>query len=259
MHTRTTLPIAVIAALSLTAAGVALAAQSTTGRTTYSAGSAVSPSKGGTKARPVPVSVSGKIEEQGADGQRPDPSKVITFTWSGLRENGAGFPKCTADQIDAAQSTSVCPRGSRVGSGAVVGLAGPVSDPHQSFRCEKDLEIYNAGRGKVSWVLTGDSSKCAGVGYTPPTVVTWKNGPRKTTMTLPNPRNLSEPLPGVEAGATLVTFTFKKVTRTIDGKKVGYLSSVGCFGQRRRAFTLKHTDTSDRVATVKTTAGACKK
>src|SRR5262245_25517238 len=68
---------------------------------------------GGTKANPKAVSAGFVAEVKGADG-RPYTPTTIRWSWAGVSTNGAKFPSCTIDDIDADQSDENCPKGARV-------------------------------------------------------------------------------------------------------------------------------------------------
>ena len=72
----------------------------------------MSPARSGSKAKPVPVQLKFGFQVSEASGNRPSPIKTYSIGFYGGSSNGGPFPKCTAAQINAAQSDSVCPKGS---------------------------------------------------------------------------------------------------------------------------------------------------
>ena len=175
-------------------------------------------------------------------------------------QRGPHFPKCTAAQIDAAQSDSVCPKGSLIGSVSPAEAAlGPVSDPTQSVSCKgKTISIYNAGASKVTWFTEGPGEQCAGVGYLAPFTAALKKVGNSTHTTLTWPPNIVQPLPGVEGGFNLTNTTYFKVAGKPKKGKKGksfYATSIACKGSRD--FTVIIVDTEGKKTT-NTTAGKCK-
>ena len=180
--------------------------------------------------------------------------------WEGVTFNGGSFPKCTAAQIDAAQSDSVCPKGSLIGSVSPAEAAlGPVSDPTQSLSCKgKTISIYNAGASEVTWFTEGPGEQCAGVGYLAPFTAALKKVGNSTHTTLTWPPNIVQPLHGVEGGFNLTNTTYFKVAGKPKKGKKGksfYATSIACKGSRD--FTVIIVDTEGKN-TMNTTAGKCK-
>lgn len=213
--------------------------------------------KGGTKAKPKPVAPVFSFTGQGPTSDtRPGTPKEVQFVMQGLRENGGSFPKCTAAQIDAAQSDKSCPKGSAVATGGLHAKLGPEGDKTSNAACSKDFTLYNSGKHKTSLFVTGDPAQCAGVGYLPPIAMPWKAVKGGTMLRLPFPQNISHPLPGLEGSFDEMHFTFKTLKKKKAGKTVGYLESVGCKGTRK--LTVKFLpETSDPTESAAAKAGSC--
>src|SRR5947199_411065 len=88
---------------------------------TYSVTASTSPTRAGTKAKPVPVSIKFNYQVGEQSGQEPAAVKRYKISFYGIRSvNGALFKKCSAAKIAAAgNDDSGCPKGSQVGSGTV--------------------------------------------------------------------------------------------------------------------------------------------
>ena len=214
----------------------------------------------GTKTSPVPVGVSYTIKVSTADGSRPEAVKQLTEAWEGVRSYGKYFPTCSADKIAAAQSDSVCPKGSLVGTGKVHSLVAPDNDfAAKGSPCDRDTHVYNAGQDKVTVIFTGPGSKCLGTAYTAPFFGKFTNtggiGGGQATITTPPPEQ-TFPVPGVLVSSTSVSFAFPKRIIKVKGRKVSYLMSVGCKGKRAAKLIYQgqpHAETH----TITATAGSC--
>jgi hypothetical protein len=215
---------------------------------------------GGTKKKPKPVAITSLLDTSTADGTRQETFSELDVAWAGVKSQGQYFPTCTAAQIDAQQSDSVCPKGSLIATGKLTALVGPEADfSNPGAKCEKDVRLYNAGKNKVTNILVGDPSKCAGVGYLAPWTLTWtKKGGIQGGQMLKNPipTNISHPLPGVLGSTVHLETDYKKLTTKVKGKKVGYLVSIGCKG-KRTGLTNIVTDPSGAHLTDSQPAGKC--
>jgi len=159
-----------VAAAVLAAAAVAYAQ---TQVNTYSVKGSVTPSKAGSKKKPVGVKVNFNYQIGEKNGLQPSAVKRYKIDIYGVRAvNGDKFPTCTASQINSAgNSDTVCPSGSRVGSGTIQNFVYADSDPsgkNGGFPCAKKLNIYNSGKGKGALFVFGDPNKCGGVGNLAP-------------------------------------------------------------------------------------------
>jgi hypothetical protein len=247
------------AVVALAAASLALA--QVTSENTYEIKASSSPTTAGSKSKPVPISTSVSIVVGEKSGNRPATWKSLTTAYAGVRQNGDLFPKCTATQIANAQSDSGCPKGSLVGTGKLVGLIGPATDFTQpGVKCEKDIRVYNGGKGKESLLLVGPGSKCGGVSYNPPAPMTWSNSGGVAggqSVKLPIPSNIAHPLPGVTGSVGESVIKYKKVTVKKGGKTRGYLESVGC-KSGKRAYTVTILEDPAKTFKENGSTGSCK-
>ncbi len=248
---RNLLLVAAIAALGTS--GIAYAATSADTNTVVAKAT-----KGGTKKKPKAVAASFTLMSSGTGGARPDSPADFRWIWKGVKENGGKIPTCSADQIDAAQSDSVCPKASNVGHGEIKAYLGPDGDKTQNAQCTKQLTVYNSGAGKSVLFATGDPAQCAGVGYLAPIPMTSKTSGTTTTMGFVFPDNISHPLPGLSGAFQSFTLSFTKSAVKKGGKTYSYLSSTGCKGKRGFTFTEKYAPESGLDPKVsKASAGAC--
>jgi hypothetical protein len=252
--------------LALTALFVVGLATTAYAATTYSVSATGSPAAGSKKS---PAPFTGGFSMSATNGANRQ-STPTSWKWSmeGVVFNGAGMPTCTAAQIDAAQSDSVCPPGSLIGvANPADGRLGPQTDDSSFVECKgKYINMYNAGPNLQVWLFTGPGDQCAGVGYLPPFNVTLQTQGKTTTSTLVFPDNIAHPLPGIEGSLTQIDT--KYINRSVKvksksaassaskkGKKRYYMSSVGCSGTRD--FTMTVTD-EEGAKTNTTSAGTCR-
>jgi hypothetical protein len=128
---------------------------------TYSVTASVSPTKAGTKKKPVPVAVKFDYQVGEQSGLRPAVEIAYSIQFDGIQSNGELFPKCTAAQINAAGSNAPCPSGAKVGAGNVENFAGSSSNPaDKSQACHLDLTEYNGGKGLLTLYLSGGPPTC---------------------------------------------------------------------------------------------------
>jgi hypothetical protein len=215
-------------------------------------------SSGGKPKKPKPISATFKFESHGPNNSRPSNPQELDFLFAGVRNNSAKFPTCTAAAMDAAQSDSVCSKGSRIATGTLTAQLGPTTDKNSNANCAKTMNVYNSGSGKASFFNHGDASQCAGVGYLPPIAMFWKKVGKATMLRLPVPGNIQQPLPGIEGGFTSFSLTFPRTTITKGGKKIGFLESIGCGSSKSRTFTFTLIPSDGSAKQVNTTkAGSC--
>ena len=166
---RKTWLIAAIAAITALAVAAVAFAQSRTN--TYTVSGSVTPAKKGTSKKPVPVGVKFSYTVENEQGVRPAPVKRYTISLAGVKANTSKFPKCTAATINANESISDCPKGSRVGTGKIDAVAGPESDTsNQSIKCPLNLQVYNGGgSNKAAIYIVGGANAPAGFKTSCPT------------------------------------------------------------------------------------------
>jgi len=241
---RKVLSLAIVAAM-LVAAAVAYAQ---TQENTYAVKGSVTPSRPGSTKKPVGVKVNFNYQIGEKNGLQPAAVKRYKISIYGVRAvNGDKFPKCTADQINSAgNSDTVCPSGSRVGSGTIQNFVYADSDPsgkNGGFPCAKKLNIYNSGKGKGALFVYGDPSQCGGVGALPAFPISYVSGDGGgTALQFTVPKTVLHPIAGLSVAVRSVQSTIKKLTVTKGGKKYGYYESVKCSGKTRPIKVTFHTE-----------------
>lgn len=216
---------AVAAAIALIAAATAFAAQVNT----YSVKGSTKPAKAGSKKHPKPIALKFSYSVGEQSGLRPSPVKRYTIGFYGVRDNGRGFPACSARKINAAGDDSVCSKKAVVGTGSVHNLAGNTADPsNTSLKCDLGLTIYNGGQGKAALFLHGAPPQCVVTisQAIDARYVKFKGG---TALQFTVPSSLLHPLNGIDNAVVNVTSKIKK--RTAKGH--GYFESFKCKGSKR--------------------------
>src|SRR5919108_6103149 len=139
---------ALVGALTLAMTTTALA------QTTLDASLRVSPSKAGTSRTPKPVSLTLGIQggTQSGTGQPDTSTRIRVQLPKGIKWNGKLWPRskrCSVSRANAQGSFSVCPKGSRIGSGHVTALGG-----NGSVVEEIDLDAFVTTSGGLGTFLT---------------------------------------------------------------------------------------------------------
>lgn len=251
MRTRRTIIAAAVATAMLIAATAAYAA------TTYTVTSSAPSNVAGSKAKPAAFTPTVEFKGLDATGLRAPTPDSWKWQWNGVTIDGTGFPTCTLAQIDAAQSDSVCPKGSLVAEGPLEAMLGPEGNTSSNILCTgKSVRFYNAGPKLIAGLLVGPATNCAGVAYLAPFPITLKTSGGSTTTTMVLPKNLSHPLPGVEGSVPSMKLVYKKLSRRSKGKTISYVSSTSCPSKRTLTWT-----TRDPTGTHVSTAdlGKCKR
>ncbi|HWV84460.1 MAG TPA: hypothetical protein VNZ62_03365 [Capillimicrobium sp.] len=222
----------------------------------YAVQGSVSPNRGATKAKPLPVQLKFAFQVKEAAGQRPSPIKTYAIGFYGGHSNGALFPKCTAAQINAAQSDRRCPRGSKVGSGFVRNIAGATSDPSdQSLKCDLKLTIYNAGANRAALYLAGDPPDCViPIHQALDARYVSAFGGKGQALEFSVPDNLLHPVAGLDNSQIDVTSTIDRVTRRVRGRTRGYLEiNQRCPRSRTAPIQVEFTSEAGQRETTKST------
>jgi len=221
----------------------------------YKVQGSVNPARGGTKAKPVPVELKFGFQVNEASGNRPSPIKTYSIAFYGGSSNGGPFPKCTAQQINAAQSDKNCPRGSLVGTGFVNNSAGNTADPSdKSIPCDLSLKIYNAGRNRAALYLFGNPPQCViAISQAIDARFVSAFRGRGQALEFSVPDNLLHPVPGIDNAQTNVTSTIRKITKRVKGRRVGYFQSTQrCPKNRKVPIEVTFTSEAGQSETVRT-------
>jgi hypothetical protein len=239
---------ALVGAFVLVIAAVAFAQV----QNTYTVSGSVSPTKAGTKKKPVPVGLKFNYEVGEQGGQRPAVEIAYAIQIDGLQQNGAFFPKCTAAQINAANSDSSCPSSAKVGSGNVENIAGSSSNPaDKSQTCHLDLTEYNGGKGLLTLYLSGGAPTCP-LSISQAIQARVIKNSRGIAIRFSVPPSLAHPIPGFDNSVVQTTTSLSKKK----AKGRGYLESVGGCKGGKRAISVTFTPETGSPVT-ESTASSC--
>jgi hypothetical protein len=247
--------IRVLAATALAVLGMSVVATAQT--TQYDIGGTVSV-KGGTKKKPKPGGLTFSFTVSDPSGNQAPPVQTYSIMYEGGRLNTDLLPGCSAAKINAVATpdTSVCPSGSKMGSGSLDALIGSAGQPTSTASaCKASLELFAGGKGHATLFVSSELSTCpvalrqaidmkyvvrgefAGLEFTVPEML------RHQVML---------DITVTRADAKLNTI----VKKNKKGKKVGYIESTGC-KDGKRDMTVTFTDETGTAFPASKTLGAC--
>jgi len=209
-----------------------------------------SPAKGGTKAKPTPVSLKVRpyFSDISADAAAPFATQLATvFFPSESVFNGKYFPVCA--KLKVLNSASSCPSGSKVGKGTAAGTAlGAIEN--------LTVAIYNGPGGNTIELLVDGSSPLA-IHSVIEGTLTKQTGKFGYKLTVPIPSDLQQPAPQVFATLTDFNTTLPVKFVKKGKKKIPYLAAAGCAtGSWAFAYTGQYTDNTSQTVNV---SEPCKK
>ena len=187
----------------------------------------------GTKARPRINSVN--LTLLGATKNRmgqPGTSKRLELTlpkgWAWNANKWPASKRCDIKKVIAAKSDSVCPKGSKIGTGKSTATGGAdetkPSGPANGVNEFIDVTAHVIKNGNLGFLLKGRP-----VAVSPP-MIEGKLIGRKLSVVIP--KTVGEPVKGVTTGITKLNTNFTGIIR-VKGKRVGITSnSGGCINKR---------------------------
>jgi hypothetical protein len=222
---------ALAALLALILPSAAMAQAGTTADTLMNVDFSVKSKKAGTKKKGRPVSLTIAVEQSTRTGTgQPATSRQLKIALpKEFRWNGKLYPsskRCDPAAATRAKSTSVCPKGSKIGSGHVTAVAsgGNLTE-------ELDVSVFVTTGADLGLFL--DSAPTAPVSIQT-MLVGGVSGGRNVSINIPS--EIQEPLTGVPSAIKQLRTTING-TVTRKGKKRGVIESFGC----NRAWTLSFT------------------
>jgi hypothetical protein len=248
----------------LCAAASALAA--TGGFNTYGAKLSFKPNKAGSSKAPSALGWSENLTANGTAGNRTAPLTDIKTTLYGMVSHGKDFPTCSLSKIANAKSDTGCPKGALVATGSITALLGPEADQSSSAPgvapCNPDLDVWNAGQGKVVFFFVDQGTHlCDGgavpTGFVGPFPGTIKSVGKNLVENTPIPSYVSFPLAEVEGSLTGETLHWSNLHRTVKGKTVYYTQSVGC-KKGKRPYSVAYTAEQNGTSQTGTVTGSSK-
>jgi hypothetical protein len=248
----------------LAVAAIAYAQQATN---QYTAGGAISPTKGGSTKKPVPVTARFDALVTEAQGLRPETIEKFDITFESLRFMTDLFPGCTASRINNSQSnpkTAVCPRGSAVGSGIAHVQYGDANTQSQKVDCYLDITLYNSKKQRAAIyvdTVLNDPGFPEGATACPLAATAipanFEKRARGTAMVFTIPANLRD-VRTIETALVQTRVRVPRKTRMYRGKRRGYVESIGCLRRGRRTI-VKFTDEAGRTQPAQSKTHRCTK
>jgi hypothetical protein len=246
--------VAVVALLAVAVA--AYAAQVNT----YSVTGSTSPTKAGSKKKPVPIKLTFNYKVGEASNQRPSPVKGYKIQFDGLQANTAPFKTCTAAFINANKGNAQCPTAAAMGAGNIQAYVGPSNDPtNKSLFCYLALTFYNAGKNHAALYLKGDSTatdpakKCV-TDISEAIDATFVKNSKGTSLNFDVPPELLHPVTGLDSAVFNVGSTINKKTAKVKGKTVGFFQSIGGCKSHKRNIAVTFVPETGSPAVAKTNA-----
>ncbi|HEY3774668.1 MAG TPA: hypothetical protein VGL69_16820 [Solirubrobacteraceae bacterium] len=235
------LTIGIVTALAmLVAAGSAIAAIDT-----YAGGYTFN-GKAGSKSSPAPLNFTQHFTLTAANqGSLTGILNKVTTSIGGVKVDATGFPTCSATHVNGwnkSSYASVCPKGSLVASGSIKAQLGTSSQfTPQGLNCDPNLDVWNAGGGKLTFFFeTTSSAQCLGgqitTGQTPAFTATYKQSGNNLLVTIPVPNAVTHIGPYL---ASLSSEYLKWHSTTFKGHRD--ITSVGCKGKRHFSYTFSAT------------------
>ncbi len=255
--------IIIISSLLAVFGGSAVALAATSDPNSYH-GSAltVAPKKAGTARKPVPVGWVQTIKVQSNQANKnAAPLKDIKTTIYGFKVDTKLEPTCSSSTIESTRGTG-CKAKSLVASGTVTSKLGPSNrNPNQSETCGPlKLNVYNGGKNFVNFffiVPTPASCPGAMTGSAAPYRGTFSRSGKNLILDVPLPPDVSTNAAnlGLYSALTYEHLVWKKITKKVKGKTVGYFGTVGCKAGKRPV-KVKFTDTTNSTNRYSTTVSS---
>jgi hypothetical protein len=224
--------------LIATAVGLLVAAASAYAAiNTYTASLGFTSKKAGSASRPVPVGFTQSIKASGTSGNRTAVLLDYKTKIYGLTVDGKDFPTCSLATIAAAKNDNKCPKGAKVATGNITAVLGNQTNfTTAGTPCDPDLDVWNSGQGKLTFFfVVTPTHQCVGTvtGTTLPYPATYKRSGKFLIIDVPIPPDVDYPLPSQVGSLETELLHFVKATKTVHGKTVASIASVGCQGSKR--------------------------
>ncbi len=210
-------------------------------------------SKGvGSKSKPVGMSFTQTLNAANTDSTKA--AAVLTninVKTYGLVSNASKFPTCDGRKFTTLKSDKQCPKLSKFATGHVQSLLGdPTLSKSNRTPCNPDLDVFNAGKGKLWFFFTTKSAnQCAGLttGATAPYQGTVKQQGKFQIVNIPLPPDISTRVafqPNFYGSLIHETLAWAKLKTKVKGKTVYNNVSVGCV-KGKRPWTVTYTSTTN--------------
>lgn len=224
-----------------------------------------SPTKSGTKKKPVPISGKFGFKVTDTEGKRPAALDKLTVFYTGMRINTSRFPGCSAAKIEQAQSDAKCSSKALMATGYARNIAGNQADRNdKSLNCYLTVKLYNSGAGKAALFVKGSpdeadpDKRCVIQVATaiPVSVVRKATGDQ---LSFAIPANLKNPVGTIRNALVETQLTLAKKTVKKKGKRYGYFETVGGCRKGRRTVTVRFDNEGTDQDTTQSGFARCKK
>lgn len=215
----------------------------------YTATFKFTPNRAGSTKSHSPLGMTLTYNAFGTAPDRAAPLSDLKTTIYGVVADGKDFAKCSVSKIANAKSDKVCPAEALVAKGYVNSLLGPGNNGLATapvIKCNPGLDVWNAGQGHLVFFFTAVAAKqCGGLetGAAAPYPATVKQSGKNLVLDVPQPADVSTKVANITNFYSTLAFeklTWKKLSKTVKGKKVAFLASVACKNGKRpwtQAFT----------------------
>jgi hypothetical protein len=244
----------VLAATAIAVLAMAVVAIAQT--TQYDVGGTVSV-KGGTKKKPKPGGLTFSFTVSDPSGNQTPPVQTYSIMYEGGRLNTDLLPGCSAAKINAIPTPdpSVCPSGSKMGSGSLDALIGSAGQPvSTASNCKASLQLFAGGKGHATLFVSSELATCP---------VALRQAIDMKYVTKGEFAGLEFTVPEMLRHQVMLDITvthadakLNKIVKTKKGKKVGYIESTGC-KDGNRDMTVTFTDETGTAFPATKTLGAC--
>lgn len=193
----------------------------------------------GTAKKPAPLNFQQNIKVTPAvSGSRAGLLHTIKTTIDGVSVNTKGFPKCTAKDItNSATFDKSCKKKALLAKGAITAVLGPSDFTQPGQACNPHLDVWNAGKGKLTFFFVSDPSgahACLGgqihTGQVAAWTATYKQKGKNLSVTIPIPNYVDQPVPTLFGSLESEKLRWK--SQKVKG--VSDITSTGCSGAKRK-------------------------
>jgi len=193
----------------------------------------------GTKAKPKATSLNLVLLGKTKNGRgQPATSTSLNVVFpKGWVQNSKRWPRsqrCDINAVNAQGDDSVCPRGSKIGTGKSIAKGGAdeskPSSTSNGITETIDVTAHVIENGNIGFFLDGKPVTIR------PSMIQGRVSGRKLNIAIP--ATVQEPVPGVATGIERLTTRFNGKT-TVRGKRIGILETRGCSA---RKWTLSFTN-----------------
>ena len=259
----------ITAVLCLFGAGAAYAAGPVTGGPNTYSGSFTVIGGAGSVAKPKAVAMIESLQmgSTTAGNVGAPLTDIRTTTYGVSAPNGALFPKCTANTINANGNTGkwdgVCPKGSLVASGPVVAALVPSSLQGPGAACDLQLMVYNGGPGKLTFFFQVPTTGTGCDGLATGAAAAWtgkvSQAGKYLVTDVPEPADVSYNAGNTGLFGSLQTevLHFKRMTIKKGKKVYPFIQSFGCT-KHSRPYTITYTATQSNTGSPTVGSGTVK-